>query len=328
MKLSDLGEREIIKTIIKGKFFKNLNLDDCAVIELNGLQLVMSVDQIFANPFVMKIGGTLKELGQLFVTQNVSDIAAMGCSPIGFMFSVSLPKDLQVAEFELLLAGIQEELTYYNIPLLGGDTKEAEKIHLSGTILGQSENKNILRRKGAKEGDLICLSKPIGKSFANYIDYSNKRASRLFKPKADIELGKILATSNLCHCCIDTSDGVFASLQLLAEENDLTFNVDLDKIKYCFPFGFEYDTEWINYSLNIGGDFGLLFTLRNHPESETLISKFDLLKIGYVSKSDQKIILTGNYAETSSILPWEHFSNLEFFKINFDKFIKNDVHDL
>ncbi|WDF77335.1 thiamine-phosphate kinase [Mucilaginibacter sp. KACC 22773] len=321
MKLSELGERQIIQSIIKEKFFKNLALDDCAIFGSQEEQFVISVDQAFNNPFVLKIGGSLKELGQLFVTQNASDIAAMGCDPIGFLFAVSLPKDLEVEKFEELLSGIKEELEYYHISLLGGDTKEAEKIYLSGTILGKSKGR-ILTRNGAQIGDIICLSKPVGNAFAKYIDYANGKSSSIFTPKADIELGRGLSYSNLCSSCIDTSDGVFASLQLLSEVNKLTFNVDLNKIEYVFPIGFDEDLDWVNYILNIGGDFGLLFTLMDCEESEQLIDRFNILKIGHVSGLDQKIVMTGNYAKSSSILPWEHFSNIDFFKSNFDKFIK------
>jgi thiamine-monophosphate kinase len=315
--ISELGEINLINKVIKTKFFEDLDLDDCAVLQFGKENLLISVDQFFENPFVLDVGGTYRDLGKLFVIQNASDIAAMGGKPIGFMASISMPANFDLHNFELLLEGMKEELAKYDIPLLGGDTKEGDKLKLCGTILGKSES-GILRRVGANIGDLICVTNGVGLCLSKYIDFYNKNLNSIYSPKAKITIGRLLAKSNLCTSCMDLSDGIITSLETLSEQNDKTFKVDLGKVSCFYPQGFEFNQEWTNFAFGIGGDFELLFTMKNTQESYNLVRNNGFSIIGEViDRKDANIISE----HSSEITSWEHFSNIHNIKSCFSSFM-------
>ncbi len=317
--INDIGERKLIKTIIKDKFFKNLDLDDCGILNIGDETLLVSTDQMFEKPMLLDVGGTYEDLGHFFVTQNVSDIAAMGGSPIAFLSSITLPNNFSLSDLELLLSGIKMGLSDYNINLLGGDTKEGHAFKLSGTIIGKG-NKNILKRKGCNIGELVCISGKLGTIFSNYIDYANKKTNFLYRPRAKTELGRVLSSINDCTSCIDLSDGLLAGLDTLAELNNLSFKIKINEIDIDIPnININYKT-WLNYVLNIGGDYELLFTMKDTKQSRSIISQQNILVIGKtVLKDKQNIILDDD--KNIEINYWEHFKNLNDSNLSIKRFI-------
>lgn len=110
---------------------------------------------------------TPEQVGFKAVTMNVSDVAAMGAEPIGFLFSLGLPEGLDEDYIEGIARGIGEALDYYKIPVLSADTNEADDLIIDGIALGKT--KRLLTRSGAKPGDLVCVTGDIGRAFAGYL---------------------------------------------------------------------------------------------------------------------------------------------------------------
>ncbi len=313
------GERWIIEQVIKNKFFNNLELDDCACIEIGSEVLLISVDQMFSKPFLLELGGSYRDLGHLFVTQNVSDIAAMGGIPLFFFSSISFPREFEINNLELFLKGMKEAIEYYKIVLLGGDTKENNKPYFTGTIIGK-KHEQVLKRTGCNIGDILCISSPLGRVFSNYVNVMNGFEKKIERPIAEVKLGNYLSSSGLCTSCIDLSDGLLASADIISKANNLS--VRINNLEVVFPIKFENNMNWINFALNIGGDYGLLFTLKNNKDSKEFISQNNLTQIGYISeRQDESVILEEMEKLNLEIEYWEHFKHLDSFKKQLNEYI-------
>ncbi|MGL4670282.1 MAG: thiamine-phosphate kinase [Methanobacteriaceae archaeon] len=120
------------------------------------------------------------QMGWKVVVVNISDLAAMGASPIGILLSVAVPKNLMISQFDEIIDGVVAACSYYDAPLIGGDTNSSytfkslnnfnksidisyeDEIILSATALGHVEKNKVLMKFGFKEGDYIALTGEIG----------------------------------------------------------------------------------------------------------------------------------------------------------------------
>jgi thiamine-monophosphate kinase len=94
---------------------------------------------------------------------NLSDLAAKGAEPVGFLLALALPTDWTEDWLAAFANGLAEDATAYACPLFGGDTvKTAGPLMVSITALGRIETGRMARRDGARPGDLLYVSGTIG----------------------------------------------------------------------------------------------------------------------------------------------------------------------
>ena len=125
LKVSDIGEKELVKYIIANS--KKITPDDTAVTPFLDLNLISTCDMLIQSRHFPK-NMSYFDMGFKAVTVNVSDLAAMGAEPLGFLLSIAIPKDLEVDSFKQIIDGVFKACDYYSIPLIGGDTNEASEI--------------------------------------------------------------------------------------------------------------------------------------------------------------------------------------------------------
>ena len=133
LKVSDIGEKELVKYIVSNS--KEITPDDTAITQFNSTNLISTCDMLIQSRHFPK-NMSYFDMGFKSVTVNVSDLAAMGSKPLGFLLSIALPKDLELDSFKQILDGVLSACDFYDIPLIGGDTNEASEIIISGTALG------------------------------------------------------------------------------------------------------------------------------------------------------------------------------------------------
>ncbi len=219
--------------------------DDCAVIEVRQpLDLVIGSDYVRGPKFLLFETGylSLRDIGRFCVTANVSDVAAMGAVPIGFLSVVRYDRTISDSDFREVMLGIDEGCKEYGIALLGGDTGSAERLILSGTALGVAERGASLRRSSARPDDVVVVSGRVGAAGAAVLaaasgildDISdNSRAALLDAwrlPVAQPHVGKILSSSGLRIACQDISDGLRSTLAELASSSGVAIVADLDAV--------------------------------------------------------------------------------------------------
>ncbi|HML05394.1 MAG TPA: thiamine-phosphate kinase, partial [Methanobacterium sp.] len=185
LKVSDIGEKELIKRILKksssnivnNSFFDNKSIksfkDDAALINFGDSYLVATSDILFkSSHFPDEM--TPKQIGNKVVTVNVSDLAAMGAKPIGIIIAVGLPKDMLLDDFDKLINGIINACEEYEMMLIGGDTNESRELTISGTCLGIVDKNEVLMKDGAKPGDIVAVTGPLGLAAAGFELLFNK----------------------------------------------------------------------------------------------------------------------------------------------------------
>lgn len=207
---------------------------------------------------------------------NLSDLAAMGARPLGYLIAAAWPRDFEenwIAEFA---EGLAEDQRDFGLSLLGGDTTATSgPLVLSLTALGAVPRGAALTRAGAEQGDLVYVSGSLGDAVFGLralrgelqeID-AELRASlvqRYRLPRPRLELGRALLEERLASAAIDVSDGLLADLTHLAEESGLGAEVDLAAL----PLSPELerllggaDAGRIEAATG-GDDYELLFTVR------------------------------------------------------------------
>ena len=188
LKVSDIGEKELVRYIIANS--RSITPDDTAITAFNNTNLISTCDMLIQSRHFPE-NMSYYDMGFKAVTVNVSDLAAMGAEPLGFLLAIALPKDLDIDSFKEILEGVLKACDYYEIPLIGGDTNESSEIIITGTALGLTE-KPIMKDTYQK-GDLIAVTGDIGLAALGFelSDLDNIYSKHALKPKAKIKEGII-----------------------------------------------------------------------------------------------------------------------------------------
>lgn len=296
------------------KFQGDLPLgDDAGAIKIGEEWLVATNDMLVGTTDVPEIM-TPEQVGFKVVTMNVSDLAAMGAKPLGFLFSLGVPRNFDMEYLERVAKGIARASTFYNIPILSADTNEACDLIIDGIALGKTER--LLLRSNAKPGDLVCVTGDIGRALAGlkmYFENLNigERIQKVLyekflKPKARIREGQIL--SKYANAAIDISDGMSKELHLIAEMSDVRIVIDSEKLpirREVFEVAEILALDPIEIALASGEEFELIFTI---PEEHLSKIDFDFTVIGKVEKGEGVYLKRKNKLEKMPILGWEHLT--------------------
>lgn len=255
--------------------------DDCAVFNLAGpVSLVVGSDYVRGPKFALYEAGLLTnfDIGYYVVAANVSDVAAMGALPLGVLTVVRYPNDLDDDGFLEIMAGIHQACTDFGTLNVGGDIGHAERIILSAAALGLCEQGTALTRAGARPGDYLCVTGPCGVLGAA-VAYFPKREvngwilpesieqvllSGWQRPAARVAEGRLLSTNRLATACQDTSDGLKATIEQLAEASSVGFDVlqadvTIDPAVSAVAKLLEVDD--IALAMSASADFQLAFTV-------------------------------------------------------------------
>lgn len=288
--LGDLGEFGLIEHLTKNIEIKQKSSllgigDDAAVISFDGGCKLISTDMLVEGVHFDLLYTPLKHLGYKAVIVNLSDIYAMNARPEQITVSLALSNRFSVEALEELYEGIALACEIYNVDLVGGDTTSSQSgLVISITVIGEQKEEKIVKRSGAKENDLICVSGDLGSAFAGLqilereksVFESNQKIQpdlsgkdyileRQLKPEArrDIidyfEKNDILPSS-----MIDVSDGLSSELIHLAKASNVGVQVYEEKLPIdpsTVTTCDELNLSALTAALNGGEDYELLFTV-------------------------------------------------------------------
>ena len=163
--LSSLGEFAIIDHISEGIELKNPESikgigDDAAILSIGDKMTVVSTDMLVEGVHFDLMFHPLKHLGYKSVVVNLSDIYAMNATPKQILVSIAISNRFSLEAVEELYAGIRMACEKYNVDLVGGDTTSSTSgLILSVTAIGTATIDDLVYRSGAKENDLLCVSR-------------------------------------------------------------------------------------------------------------------------------------------------------------------------
>ena len=175
------------------------------------------------------------DLGWKAIAVNLSDLAAMGAEPVCALVGLGLPSDLRPETLDELFAGFDACAAAYGAQVVGGDMSRAPVLTLSVTVLGRAEHP--ARRDGARPGDVVCVTGPLGGSRAGLallegLDVSLPERSvlveRHVRPVPLVAEGRILA--RVSHAMMDLSDGLATDARRLANASGVAVRIDLDRV--------------------------------------------------------------------------------------------------
>ena len=283
-----MSEAEIIERL--RRLFPAIG-DDAAVVGEQVIttdMLIEDVDFTRATP--------IEFVARKSVAANLSDLAAMGATPAFAVVALGAPKWLDIVQFMTEMATAAKK---YSLEIVGGDLSRSEKLVVSIAAIGRA--KRPLLRSGAKPGDRIFVSRPLGASAAglqllqrppaevSYAvrEFAESVIQRHLDPEPEVALGIALAQIDAVTACIDISDGLSTDLTHLCDASGLGADVERARIP-VFP-----DLDRAGPALGIdvrravlhgGEEFALLFT-GSTRESE-LSSKLGrpVYAIGRISK--------------------------------------------
>ena len=308
-------EREIIELFMRHlKLQGDLPLgDDAGAIKWESEWLVVTNDMLVRTTDVPDIM-TPEQVGFKVFTMNVSDVAAMGATPIGFLFSIGVPRDFEMEYLEGISRGIAKASEFYRTPIISADTNEACDLIIDGIVLGKT--KRLLTRSSAKIRDLVCVTGDIGRALAGLKVYFESLEvgertrkvlyEKLLEPKARVKEGVVLG--RYANSAIDISDGMSKELHLIAKMSGVKILIDSEKLpirKEVFEVADLLGLDPIEITLASGEEFELIFTI---PEEHLNKLDFDFTVIGRVEKGEGVYLRRYEKIEKMPILGWEHLS--------------------
>jgi len=185
--------------------------DDTAAVQFsNDRPLLITTDMLMEGSCFLLAEAGARRVGRKAMNVNLSDIAAMAGVPLAAVVSVGLPRVGGRAMAEELYHGLREAADAFNVPIVGGDTNSWDgPLTISVTLIGQATERDAVRRTGAKVGDWILVTGPLGGSIrGKHLD---------FVPRVKEAL-RLHECANL-HALIDISDGLTADLWHICEES-------------------------------------------------------------------------------------------------------------
>ena len=171
-----------------------------------------------------------RTVGRVAAVGALSDLAAVGADPLGLLLSVGLPREDRERMQAGVACGVREVCEAVGTFVLGGDTNDSETLTVAGVAAGLVPCESVMKRVGARPGDRVCVSGPVGAGSA-------LAAARLlagdtaelgdpendYRPMPRLREGRLLRER--ASACMDTSDGLVAALDQLARLNRVAIRV-------------------------------------------------------------------------------------------------------
>lgn len=284
--------------------------DDCAVLDVpKGKQLAVSTDTLLEGVHFLP-NSDPQLLGHKVLAVNLSDLAAVGATPVWASLAITLPviDKVWLSKFS---QGFFELAEKYALQLVGGDTT-CGPLSITVTIMGLLPQGMRLTRAGARPGDSIYVSNTVGnaglgleKAKAACTDIVDEALVAYLSPNPRIELGcKLLG---LASSCIDISDGLSADLNHILKASGVGATVSHESLPLTQAVRkhMAQDADWL-WPYSTGDDYELCFTVPSDVNLDGLKGELgeSITKIGVIeeekglriqTKDGEQIILNKGY---------------------------------
>lgn len=279
---------------------------------------------------------SMRHLGQKAAMVNLSDIAAMSGLPIAAFVSLGIHSNISVEMIEEFYDALAGELGKFNCVIAGGNTSASPiGFIIDITLIGEVEPDRQVLRKGAKAGDIICMTGDLGRSKAgmkilqrekeryiksdqpanflpDFEGYDDALQKHLL-PQARIELSRILTEKIRVHSMIDVSDGLVSDMMHICAASNLTAELEEELIPIdpiTRRVAEEFGESGLDYAMFGGEDYELLFTIAEKDFSKLYSLEGNVRAIGKMTEGEPKVILNhqhGEKKEYKDYLSYQHF---------------------
>jgi thiamine-monophosphate kinase len=251
--------------------------DDAAILTpLPGCDLVLTTDGVIAGVHFFA-DDPADGIGRKALRMNLSDLAAKGAKPLGFLMSVALPAGIEERWLAAFAGGLGEDAKLYACPLLGGDTDHTPgPLSVSITAFGAVPQGRMVRRSTAKPGDHVVVSGTIGdaalgvllrgdEALAKRLQLSDALRSDLQQRYLLPQPRNALADAVLRHAsaAMDVSDGLAGDLAKLCRASGVAAEIDAAAVPLsdAARAAIAADPALFESALTGGDDYEILLTL-------------------------------------------------------------------
>ena len=317
--ISSLGEFGLIEQITKDLKATNKETikgagDDAAILQFgNNEEVLITTDLLMEGIHFDLTYFPLKHLGYKAVVANISDIYAMNGTPKQITVSIALSRKFCIEDVEELYSGMRLACQQYGVDIIGGDTSSSlTGLAISITAIGTAPKGTVVRRNGAKETDLICVTGNLGAAYMGLQllerekiatagkdiqpDFQGKEyiLERQLKPEARKEILEKLREENVRPTAmIDISDGLSSELMHICKQSGVGCRIYEERIPIDYQTAImaeELNLNVITCALNGGEDFELLFTVPI-ADHEKVAAMKDVRVIGHIVSDNMGLAL-------------------------------------
>ena len=218
--------------------------DDCAELEpLPGHSLILKTDRIVEGVHFLSDDAP-EDLGWKLLAVNVSDLAAKAARPIAYLMALTVPEKPEPEWMRRFAQGLGEAQNAFGCVLIGGDTdRRPGPLSIAVTVIGEVRSGRMVRRGGARAGDLVYVSghlggaalglalrlrTPAAKQWGVSQDDSAAALARYLRPAPKIGLRAALA--NHARSAMDISDGLIKDLDRMCRLTGTGARIDLSRL--------------------------------------------------------------------------------------------------
>jgi thiamine-monophosphate kinase len=275
--------------------------DDAAVLDGEG-PLVVTTDLLVEGTH-FRSDDPPEKVGRKALAVSLSDVAAMGCHPVGAVLAVALRAGQADDWAVRMVEGLVRLAEEFGVPLVGGDTTETTgSATLTSTVFGRPPpGREPVLRSGARAGQRLLVTGSLGGSLAG--------RHLTFRPRVDEALELVgRATPG---ALIDLSDGLATDARHLAEESGVGVRID-ETLVPVSEAARAAGGDPLHHALTDGEDFELLFTL-DPDEAEAVaaggLAGTAVSVIGWITEGDAEVRLRRRDGSEEALAAegYEHF---------------------
>ena len=291
--------------------------DDCAILQIpTGHQSLVTTDFSLEGVHFQREWHPADTVGHRCLTRGLSDIAAMGGVPVAAFLSLALPQTLPQSWVNQFVNGLLKLADKYTVSLVGGDTaKSPDGVLADIVVVGSIPKGTAIRRSGARAGDYVYVTGALGGAAATLeLLFSGRKLRpadfpRHFHPMPRIDVGQFLREKGLASAMIDLSDGLSTDLAHICEASGVGAEIHAPTIPRA-SIGKPAREVDLQFALNGGDDYELLFTARPCKHVPARIAGLPITQIGRITRNKQVLLVNkdgvGSQFRSKG---WEHFKH-------------------
>ncbi|MBI2900031.1 MAG: thiamine-phosphate kinase [Planctomycetes bacterium] len=257
--------------------------DDAAVVRVDGDAALLKTDAVIDGVHFLSGEAKPEEIGHKAIARSLSDIAAMGCVPTFAVVGMAVPRRATMPFLKRIFLGMNRTARRFDTCIVGGDLSSYDgPLAITVSLLGETRGLRPVTRAGARVGDRVLVTGPLGGSI---------RGRHLtFTPR--VREGLALNRHYDIHAMIDVSDGLVVDLGHVCEESGVAAVLYPDRVPR---------NRTLEEALYDGEDYELLFTAA--PEEADRVARANLGVIIGEVRPGRGVFLNGRRLKPRG---WEH----------------------
>jgi len=250
-----------------------------------------------------------RTVGRIAAVSSLSDLSAVGAEALGVLVCATLPRAQRETVQTRVAEGLRATLDSAGVFVLGGDTNEGEHLALALTAAGLVPRAGVITRVGARAGDIVYVSGPLGAGGAlgaSVMLGLGHISEDMYRPVTRLREGRLLR--GIASCCMDTSDGFVATVDQLARINEVGFRIESRCVDLLHPLATGLSESSglpaFPFLASYHGEFELVFTVPATRVSMLEVRAVDLgwkpIRVGVV-ESEPGVRFGGNEIDCAAL---------------------------